>query len=1098
MKKSLTLYGRWLYATVALGFVLFAGQTALAQVSQLSEYSFSAGVCSEFDMSTGATTILGTNVDDGLSAAYNIGFSFTLGGSNYTQFKANTNGYMTVGTNANSSGCCGNIITSLPANDRPAIVPFSEDLHNGSDGYVSYKLFGTAPNRILVVHWQTRQYPGSGQATHTTMQARLYETSNKVELWYGASDLGSGNQGGIGVIVSASNYASVNTGVVSYTSAQRSDFPSEGTCYSFTPCQSNVGLTGNLAQGGTTGMADGDSLLVGVNVMRGSSAQRMPFTVFNGNKALNACATRTYTYTIDGPYASEYTITPVNGSLPNGSASDPVITFTPGGTGLREATLTVMDDAGLRREFKLHGSGLTRISWKGNLTEGGTPNVLDQDTLINALQVEFGSSKTFTPLTIEDINLDPLETPPADITYTLVDPLGNYSINPTSTQLNGGQQSLVEITFTGAGVVGVQEATLIVNADGETRTYLLRAFNAAPGGQLFTDRGEVSLDNPIFVEKYGCVGSEAVVVEVRAVNTGAGDFVIRGAEVFQTDTVIQQGTPRYPLLRDRQGRPSQTLDYFVTNNPGIAPKANNQPFDSIIIPEGQSRTFYLNMVATRPGKRFGIIFFRTNAFNLEDPNIDGVPTRGMLRTGAYGRGLGSFLSGTESLKRPAPVTFTTTEVRESEVKTAVIRNEGNCDLRINRSKLRLHSGDLDEFELLSILPNTVIDGDDYLIPAGAEDSITVRFSPKSYGSRLATVRFATNDSTLGDGATVEFGTYYMDLYGQGSIGLEARGAQLPPAVIDGESSRGFVLLENTSATSVEIESITIVGTSNEFIEDATRPWPSIPVVLIPGEKIRVWVELVPDGSLGTGERTAEVVVQVKGGDEARVVVRGYVGSRTLSVVPGALFEGLQVGLGELVRRNILISNVGTLPVRLNEPVLVETFPGDYIVSPLARRVLEPGQTEIMEITYVPQAVGVSSGTLTFSSNATNGDQVMVLGGEATGILDAGDAVGSSVNTRLLEQQAAKSGATATLSMSSVVPNPARGVTTVEFNVAEEGSVNLALYDESGRLVKVLAAGAEMTGEQSLELDVTSLSSGTYHLVLQQGTQMVSHTLKVVK
>ncbi len=510
MKKSLTLYGRWLYATVALGLVLFAAQTATAQVSQLSEYSFNSGTCSQYDMSTGATTLLGTNVDDGLSGATNIGFSFTLGGASYTQFKANTNGYMTLGTNATSSGCCGYVLTSLPTQDRPAIAMFSEDMHNGSDGYVSYKVFGTAPNRVLVVHWQTRQYPGSGQASHTTMQARLYETSNKIEMWYGNSDLTSSNPGGIGVIVSASNYASVNSGVVSYTSASTSTFPSSGTCYSFTPCQSNVALTGNLLQGGTSAMADGDSLLVGFNVMRGSNAQRMPFTVYNGNKTLNACATRTYRYAIGGAYASEYSITPGNGTLTNGSSSQPIITFTPGGTGLREATLTVTDDAGFSREYKLHGSGVTRINWRGDLSQGGTTNVLDQDTLINALQVEFGTSKTFTPLTIEDINVDPLETPPATITYTLVDPLGNYAITPTSTQLRGGQQSVPQITFTGAGVVGLPEATLIVNADGEIRTYLLRAFNAAPGGQLFTSRGEVNLNNPLFVEQYGCVGDQAV------------------------------------------------------------------------------------------------------------------------------------------------------------------------------------------------------------------------------------------------------------------------------------------------------------------------------------------------------------------------------------------------------------------------------------------------------------------------------------------------------------------------------------------------------------------------------------------------------------
>lgn len=1101
MKKSLTLCGRWLMATIAMGMVLFASQTARAQVSQLSEYSFIAGTGTEYDMSSGSTTLLGSGTDDGLSGATNIGFSFTLGGSSYTQFKANSNGYMTLGSGATSSGCCGATITGLPGSDgsaRPAIVPYSEDLHNGSDGYVSYKLFGSAPSRVLVVHWQTRQYPGSGQATHTTMQARLYESSNKVELWYGESELTSSDPGGIGVIASSSNYASVNTGVVSYTSAQRSNFPDPNTLYSFTPCQSNVAFIGNTNQGGTRNMADGDSLLVDFRVMRGSSSGQMPFTVFNGDGTLNACETRTYTYTIGGPYGADYSISPSNGVLVNGTSHTPVITFRPGGTGVREATLTVSDDAGLSREFKLMAAGVTRIQWSGDLAEGGTPNVEDRDTVINGLQVEFGSSKTFRPIIIEDINLDPLETPPAPITYELIDPLGNYAINMVTDELNGGERSILEITFTGEGVVGIQEAMLIVTADGETRRYLLRAFNAAPGGQLFADVGEVTASNPLFVERYACVGDGIVTLEIRAVNTGAGDFVIRGAEFYATDTLITQGTPRYPLSRDRWGNPMKIQDYFISNTPGIAPKKANPRFDSIVIPEGQTRSFYLNMIPDRPGKQFGFVYFYTNAFNMEDPNVDGVPTRGVLQAGVFGRGLGSFLNGSEHLKRPAPVAFPATEVRKTSVAKAVIANEGNCELRISRSDLRLQAGDLDEFKLLSVLPNTALDGDDYLLSPGSADTITVQFTPQTYGSRRATVRLVTNDSTLGDGEIIEYGTFYLDVFGTGSIGLEARGAKLPPAVIDGESSHGFVLLENTSAANVEIASIMIESATGEFIEDAARMWPSVPSVLAPGEKLRLWVELKPDGTFGDGERMGEMVVVINGGDEVRVPLSGYVGTRTLSVLPGSLFEGVQLGLGDLARRFIAVSNTGTLPVRLEDPVLVESNPGEYLVSPLVRRVLEPGQTEILEVTYVPQVAGMSNGTLTFSSNATNGDQVVTLGGEAGAALDGSGAVGSGATMLQQGQNAAKSNGASGIQLSAVMPNPASGLTTIEFVVSEAGAANLSLYDESGRLVKVVATGDELKGTQQVSVDVTGLSSGTYHLVLHQGEQMVSRTLRVVK
>lgn len=1075
----------------------------------IADYQFSTGTGAPTDMSSGTTTIIGPSVDDGSSGIQNIGFTFRFANLDYTQYSVSSNGAMRLGSTVVTTSFTNNLTATLPM-----IASFFEDMHTGvydGNGYVKAKVTGTAPNRVLTIEWRTRAYASnlgnSGEIYQ--WQCRLYETSNMIDFLYMTmrSDRATTASIGIANSAAANDFISVTPGsppTISRTAINNSASIGSattalayGTRWEFSPCNANVKIAGNVSQGGTVNMTNNDLILTGASVMRGSAMQYTPFTI---SLPAPACASRNYTFSISGTAAGDYSISPSNGVIGANGSVTPTITFRPQGIGIREATLFVADDNGFSRSYLLRAQGVTRINWTGNTAQGGTPGVADGDTILNGSQVTFGTSKTFTPLTIENINLDPLASPPAPITYILNDPIGNYSIAPSSDVLNGGQQSVPQITFNALGDVGIQEATLTVIADGESRTYLLRAFNAAPGGELFVGSVRITRTTPLLVDQIGCVGSEVVSIQIEAVNTGAGDFVVRGGEIFRNDTVVGPGTPPYPLLRDQGGQSIRSIDYFLTNAPGVAPKSANPAFDSLVIPEKQSRTFYLNMVATRPGKRFGTVFFRTNGFNMSDPDVNGIPTRGVLQAGVFGKGRSALLSGSVTAERPEQVTLQTTDVRETRTVTRWISNGGECDLRISRSKFRFESGDVGDFKLLTILPNTPISGDDYILAPGARDSVVVSFSPETYGSRRATIHLATNDSTLGDESVTERGVYYWDFFGVGRVGIEARNLQLPPAVIGGETSSGFVTLENTSGGIAEIESITIVGGNGEIIESASRRWPSLPILLKPAEIARLWVDLKPDPNGTAGNRAAELVIRLRGGNEVRVQIRGYVGTRLLSVQPANLFTGAIVSVGEIARQFVTITNVGTLPLHLTEPVLAETNPGDYRVGMLPRRVLEPGQTELLEVTYTPQAVGSSSGTLTFGSNGTNGNQVVNLGGEGTGTV-IGPGGGSSITVRgrgAGEFSAGKENGAKSLAVASITPNPARDIVRIDYGVTLEGAVRLELYDAAGNRVLAKEDGVRGPGDHSMELSVEGLASGTYHYVVVQGDRAISGTVRVVK
>jgi hypothetical protein len=74
---------------------------------------------------------------------------------------------------------------------------------------------------------------------------------------------------------------------------------------------------------------------------------------------------------------------------------------------------------------------------------------------------------------------------------------------------------------------------------------------------------------------------------------------------------------------------------------------------------------------------------------------------------------------------------------------------------------------------------------------------------------------------------------------------------------------------------------------------------------------------------------------------------------------------------------------------------------------------------------------------------------------------------------------------------SVVPNPFSSHTMITFNVAEEGSVSLEIYNLNGQMVRMLADGKAGKGKQQVDWDGTddsgiSLPGGIYFIRVTSG------------
>lgn len=84
-----------------------------------------------------------------------------------------------------------------------------------------------------------------------------------------------------------------------------------------------------------------------------------------------------------------------------------------------------------------------------------------------------------------------------------------------------------------------------------------------------------------------------------------------------------------------------------------------------------------------------------------------------------------------------------------------------------------------------------------------------------------------------------------------------------------------------------------------------------------------------------------------------------------------------------------------------------------------------------------------------------------------------------------------------IELSGNYPNPFSDKTTVQFRLLRETSLLIHVYNEAGDEVHALNLGILRAGEQSVQLQVQNLVSGTYYYVIDAGAQRVTGTMLLV-
>lgn len=1010
---------------------------------------------------------------------FDMGFTFNYDGTDYSAFSISSNGLLGFGKGPVTSASDN---TGSP--DIACLMPFWESFTINA---VYFQVSGSSPNRVLTVQWDAAPIATKGSMT---MQVRLYEGTNVIEFYYGSS-LGKSWTGTVGLWVDGGNFATISTSSNTFNYLKRDDAsfpPPEGTVYSFTPNLCSYTFTGNVAQGGTATMSDGDVLLQGVSAAIDRNTTRQPFTVA---KSIS-CGTKAVTFALSGPAKGDYSIA-ASAAFP----ATPTITFTPKAVGVHTATLTVTAGS-VVRTYQLAAVGTSRIALNGDPAQGGTTPLKSGDTLLQPLFVNLGSCDSRSPLVLQNVGLT---TSSATMT---ISGSSEYSLLSNKVSVDPGKSVAPEIRFCPSDTARRPALLTILTEDGETTQYLLYAFGRYRAIRMTIDGVPADPSTATFVNQSLCVGADLTTIAVDLTAYGDVPVNVNAIRFYEADTTVRQGSPAYPLRADSRGRAIPMSDYIVTADPALLPVASNAPVSwPVVVPGGGTTRLYVTFIASRPGKRFGRAFIETDAINLSNAGPDGSSTLGLLRFDLYGRGLGAVLSDDASGTAPHSVFFGASALGAEITRWVRIENPGVCELRIAAADLAPSAGDIHEFRIDSIPKSWVLDADgrNYLLAPGAADSIRVAFQPAHLGTRRASILLRTNDSTINLPGNRR-GEYYLDVEGVGGDALYASGVNLGSGLIDdatGPYSKEKIRLTNGTGVTHAIIGVVMLGAdAANFQLTGSSP---VGVSIEPGMSADQEVEFRPVGGL-PGERVVEIGWILENGDTVRSTVRGTAGTRVVAANPTALtFPATRIG--RPTRKAVQITNQGTLPVKLQVPVVGGTNASFFSVGTLPRLELAPGQTELLEITFAPGNTGAAVGDVTIGTDAPGGSIVITLNGSGTKARyrddedPAGAVIGERGERDRIEGDGAELGVAGVsrrgeVAGVQVVPNPVRGdVVRVRFEGS--GIVAAELYDAAGRAVEsevVQTSGGEVV------LRVQGFSSGRYTLRLRVGEKTSERTVLI--
>jgi Abnormal spindle-like microcephaly-assoc'd, ASPM-SPD-2-Hydin/CARDB len=264
------------------------------------------------------------------------------------------------------------------------------------------------------------------------------------------------------------------------------------------------------------------------------------------------------------------------------------------------------------------------------------------------------------------------------------------------------------------------------------------------------------------------------------------------------------------------------------------------------------------------------------------------------------------------------------------------------------------------------------------LSAGAEVTFEIRFSPTTAGAVSGELRLVSNaiNSTVviplyGDGVTREAAGYAS------ADPLSAQFGNVPV----GTTNTEMIEITNTGERSLSITSVRVNGSAFSVSGITT------PISVGAGKRVQFSVGFLPKS---VGVFSGSVNVQSTATDSQLTIVLSGTGvgsSQELDVTPASIAFG-NVDLNGSATQQITLKNAGNSNISISGDSVKGA--GLTVTGVAGGTSLAPGQTAAMTAEFAPTAAGSITGSITISSNATNGSVTVPVTGTGVAATHAAD------------------------------------------------------------------------------------------------------------
>ena len=678
--------------------------------------------------------------------------------------------------------------------------------------------------------------------------------------------------------------------------------------------------------------------------------------------------------TVTGANASEFAATGCTAVVAPGGSCTVSVTFAPGATGARTASLQVVSDA---------ATAAPAVA----LTGTGVQPALS----LSATSAAFGDVRVGTTAPAQTVTVTNTGTGPLSVTGVSLggtDPTEFTASGCVAAVAPGGTCSIV-LTFT-PGATGARSATVTVASNAGPATIALTGTGVAPAVSVsttsvaFGNRLVGTTSAPVTVTVSNPGTAPLTVSGVTVTGTNAADFAASGCAaavpaggacaVTVTFTPSATGGRVGTLTVATDATPSAVAVALSGTGtaPGATLSATALTFGTQLVGStSPAQTVTVTNSGSAPLTVTGVTVTGTNAADFAQTNtcaatvapggtctvsVTFAPAaagaRGATLTVATDAGPRPVsLSGTGSTASaalaPTSLTFAAQTVNTtSAAQTVTVTNTGTASLTV--SGVTVTGTNATEFTQTNTCAAAV--------PAGGTCTVSVSFRPTAAGLRTGTLSVATSA-----------GTQTAPLSGTGSAPVVAVS---PTTLAFGTwaslttSAPLTVTVTNPGTAPLTVSAVGVTGTNAaDFTQTNTCTTATVPA----GGSCVVTVRFRPGAA---GARTGTLTVTTTAGSPTVAMTGTGGGTNAYTVNPTTVpaFAATPVGSTSAVT-NLTVTDTGTAQLSVSTVTVTGLNPADFVVTNGCTAAIAPAGTCTIGVAFRPTATGARSATLTVTSSA---------------------------------------------------------------------------------------------------------------------------------